>query len=93
MRPVGIHNTNQHKSIAPSQEEQGVWEDLGNIYDHDYGQSEADAYKQWHTEFEQKLEDYGLWDGDKTPLDNKMENIAQTWEMTEHEQMLDKILY
>ena len=88
IRPICIHNTNQHESIAPSHEEQAVWEDLDNINHHDYGQSEADAYKQRRTEFEQKLEDYGLWDGDETPL----ENIAQTWEMAEHEQMLDEIL-
>jgi hypothetical protein len=92
MRPVSIHNTKQHESIAPSQEEQEVWEDLGNIYDHDYGQSEADAYKQRPPEFEQKLEDYGLWDGDETPLNDEMENIAQTWEMAEYEQMLDEVL-
>lgn len=92
MRPVSIHNTNQHESIAPSQEEQEVWEDLGKIYNHNYGQSEADAYKQRRTEFEQKLEDYGLWNGDETLLDDEIENIAQTWEMAEHERMLDEIL-
>jgi len=92
MRPVIIHNSNQHKSTTPSQEEQEVWEGLGNICDHDYGQSEADAYEQRCTEFGQQLENYGLWDGDETPLDDVMENTAQTWEMTEHEQMLDEIL-
>ena len=91
MKLISIHNTNQQKSIAPSQKEQAVWEDLDNINYHDYGQSQAGAFNEQCREFKQKLEEYGLWDSDKTPFHNEMENIAQAWEMAEHEQMLDEI--
>jgi hypothetical protein len=69
-----------------------VWEDLGNIDHHDYGQSEADAFDKRCREFEQKVEDYGLWEGDETPFHDDMENIAQAWETVEHEEMLEEVL-
>jgi len=88
MRLISIHNTNQLKSIAPLQEEQAVWKDLGNI---NHGHLEADAFDECHREFEKKLEEYGIWDSDETPFHDEMENIVQAWEMAEHEQMLDEI--
>jgi hypothetical protein len=92
IRPISIHNTDQHKSITPSHEEEVVWEDLGNIDHHDYGQSEADAFDKRCREFEQKVEEYGLWEGDETPFHDDMENIAQAWETAEHEEILEEIL-
>jgi hypothetical protein len=69
-----------------------VWEDLGNINHYNYGQSEADAFEQHHRNFEQKPEEYGVWDVNETPFHDEMENIVQAWETAEHEQMLDEIL-
>jgi hypothetical protein len=92
MRSNSIWNSNQQKSTKPSQEEQAVWDDLGNIDDHDYGQSPVDVIDERRMEFLKKLDEYGLWEGDETPFHDEMENIAQAWEIAEHEQMLDEIL-
>ena len=92
MRLISIWNSNQQKSTKPSQEEQAVWDDLGNIDDHDYGQSAVDVIDERRMEFQKKLDEYGLWEGDETPFHDEMESIAQAWEIAEHEQMLDEIL-
>ena len=92
MRLISNQETYLAKAIIPSQEEQAVWEDLGNIEHHDYGEPEHGAFTDCHGEFERKLDDYGLWDGHETPFLDDMENVAQAWERAEHEQMLDEIL-
>jgi len=92
MRPISIRNSNQQTSTKPSQEEQAVWDDLGNINDHNYGQSAVDVIEERRMEFQKKLDEYGLWEGDETPFHDEMENIVQAWEIAVHEQMLDEIL-
>jgi hypothetical protein len=59
---------------------------------HDYGQSPNDAFEQSRKEFEQKLEKYGLWEGDEMLFNNNMENIGHAWETAENDGMLAKIL-
>ena len=60
MRLISNQETYLAKAIIPSQEEQAVWKDLGNIEHHDYGQLEHGAFTDRHGEFERKLDEYGL---------------------------------
>lgn len=90
MRQINIHHIDQHKTTLPSKDEQEIWEELEMV--HDYGQPLNNAFEQRRKEFEQKLEEYGLWEGDETLFNDNMENIGQAWETAENDEMLAGIL-
>lgn len=90
MRQINTHHIDQCEPIIPSKNEQEIWEELEMV--HDYGQSQNDVFEQCRKEFEQKLEKYGLWEGDETLFNDNMENIGHAWETAENDEMLAEIL-
>jgi len=45
---------------------------------HDYGQSLNNAFEQRRKEFEQKLEEHGLWEGDETLFNDNITGMRDS---------------